>query len=53
MNGRQVESLLNEVVNAGQTYRLEFNGSSLPNGVYVYRMTSDKEVLISKFLIAR
>jgi len=53
MNGRQVESLLNEVLNAGQTYRLEFNGSSLPNGVYVYRMTSVKEVLISKFLIAR
>ncbi len=53
MNGRQVASLLNEVVNAGQMYRLQFNGTSLPNGVYVYRMTSDKEVIMSKFIIAR
>jgi hypothetical protein len=53
MNGRMVKSLFNQVTNPGQDYRIEFNGSDLPNGVYIYRLTTGAEVLVDKFMIAR
>ncbi len=37
----------------GQDYRFEFDGSSLPNGVYLCRLTTGSEVLIDKFMITR
>ncbi|MFT6998172.1 MAG: hypothetical protein ACJAQ4_001932, partial [Cryomorphaceae bacterium] len=34
-------------------YRFEFDGSALPSGVYIYRLTTQNEVLIEKFMISR
>ena len=53
MNGRSVATLFNEVAQADREYRLDFNGAALPNGIYVYRMTTDNETIIDKFMIAK
>lgn len=53
MSGRTISTLFRQVANAGQDYRLEFDGGSLPNGVYITKMTTNSEVLIQKVMIAR
>ncbi len=53
MNGRNVTTLFNQVAQEGQEYRLNFDGAALPNGVYVYRLTTDNETIIEKFMIAK
>jgi hypothetical protein len=52
MQGRLVQKLFDEVANAEQLYTLEFNGDALPNGVYMYRLTTENEVVVSKFMVA-
>jgi len=53
MNGRVVETMFRQTANAGQEYRLGFEGSNLPNGVYITKLTTPTEVVIRKILIAR
>jgi hypothetical protein len=53
MSGRRVALLYNGLMNADTEYRTEFDGSSLPNGVYLYRYTSGKTVKSRKLIIAR
>lgn len=53
MNGRKVATLYNEVAKADQEYRLSFDGNKLPNGIYIYRLTTNDETIMSKFMIAR
>lgn len=53
MSGRMLSRLFDQTTNADQEYRLQFNGSALPNGVYMYRLTTPSEVIIEKFMIAR
>lgn len=53
MNGRAVAALFNADVEAGVEYRSDFNGAGLPNGVYIYRITTEREVVMEKFIIAR
>ncbi len=53
MNGRNVETLFDRVANGGMEYRVDFNGSSLPNGIYIYRLTTENETTIDKFMITR
>jgi hypothetical protein len=53
MNGRMVEGLFSGVAEGGVEYRMDFDGMDLPNGVYMYRLTTDNETIIEKFMIAR
>ena len=53
MNGRSVATLFNQVANAGQQYMIDFDGAALPNGVYVYRLTTENETIVEKFMIAK
>ena len=53
LNGRNIATLFNREAEANQKYSLNFNGSSLPNGIYIYRLTTQKETIIHKFIIAR
>ncbi len=53
MNGRIVETLFNHVAEQGQEYRLDFNGAALPNGIYVYRMTTNNESIVDKFMVTK
>jgi hypothetical protein len=53
MSGRKVTELFRQVTEADAQYRLEFDGLGLPNGVYIYRLTTGAEVIIEKFMIAK
>ncbi len=53
INGRNVATLFNQVANANQEYRIDFNGNNLPDGIYIYRMITNNETIINKFMIAR
>jgi hypothetical protein len=53
MSGRQIGTLYNQVANEGQEYRFDFDGTYLANGVYIYRLTTENDVVIEKFMIAR
>ncbi len=53
INGRNVATLFNQEARKDQQYTLHFNASNLPNGVYIYRLTTKHETIIEKFIIAR
>jgi hypothetical protein len=53
MNGRSVATLFNQDAQAGMTYREDFNALVLPNGIYIYRLTTANEVVIDKFMVNR
>ncbi len=53
MNGRNVTTLFNQVAQEGQEYRLNFDGAALPNGVYIYRLTTMDTTIMEKFMIAK
>lgn len=53
VNGRLVQELFNGVAEAGVQYRADFDGSNLSEGVYLYRLTTAKEVTIEKFILTR
>jgi len=53
MSGRIVATLFNQVAQKDVEYRMEFDGLALPNGVYIYRLTSGSDVMIEKFMIAK
>jgi hypothetical protein len=53
LSGRVVAQLFRQNTNDGQNYRLEFNGTNLPNGLYITRMTTESEIIIEKIMIAR
>jgi len=53
MAGRHIKTVFNQNAAGTQEYRMQFDGTSLPNGVYMYRMTTESEVIIDKFMIAR
>lgn len=53
MSGRKVAQVFNGMAEPTTDYRFEFDGSSLPNGVYIYRLNTNEEVITEKFMIAR
>jgi hypothetical protein len=53
MSGRSITTLFNQVANEGQQYQFTFDGTYLANGVYIYRLTTENDVVIEKFMIAR
>jgi len=53
LSGRNVATLFNAEVQKGQENRIDFDGSDLSRGVYIYRLTTDNETIIEKFMIAK
>ncbi len=53
MNGRSIQTLFHATAQPDNDYRFEFNGANLPAGVYIYRLTTQTEVIIEKFMITR
>ncbi len=53
LSGRLVEQVYSGAVSANQEMRFEFNGSNLPEGIYLMRYTSSTEVVTEKFMITR
>jgi len=50
--GRELETLLNENLNAGR-YTISFDGSSLPSGVYFYRIVASDFSAVKKMMLAK
>jgi hypothetical protein len=48
-----VDAIFTGVAQANNEYRYAFDGSALPNGVYIYRLTTLNEVVNEKFIISR
>ena len=53
LSGRKIQSIFAGNANAQQEYRFEFDGFGLPNGIYIYRVTTENGIENSRFLIAK
>ncbi len=53
MSGRTVATIFNQTVEAGLSYRVDFNGMTLPNGIYITKLTTENETVVEKLMIAR
>jgi hypothetical protein len=53
MKGRLVQELFHGIAESGVEYRVDFDGLQLPNGVYLYRLTTDSGTIVEKFMIAK
>ena len=53
ISGKMIEAIFSGIAQPNADYRFEFNGSDLPNGIYIYRLTTESEVKTEKFMIAR
>jgi hypothetical protein len=50
--GREVKTLLNKPMQPGQ-YEVQFDGSNLPSGVYLYRITSNEFSQARKMMLIK
>ncbi|MBK8982078.1 MAG: T9SS type A sorting domain-containing protein [Ignavibacteria bacterium] len=50
--GKKVETLVNQKQNAG-SYDIEFDGSSLPGGVYFYKLSSENFTETKKMILTK
>ncbi|MBZ0199712.1 MAG: T9SS type A sorting domain-containing protein, partial [Ignavibacteriaceae bacterium] len=50
--GENVSTIVNEYQNAG-SYTVNFNGSSLASGTYIYRLTANQTVITKKMLLMK
>ena len=53
LSGRRIDGLFEGGAEAGRAYSFTFDGRGLPNGVYLFRLAGESEVLIEKVVIAR
>ncbi len=53
LSGRLISTLYRSMAEPELEYRVTYDASHLPNGVYLYRLTTDSEVLTEKFMLAR
>jgi hypothetical protein len=53
MSGKMVKAVFSGLAQPNADYRFEFNGTDLPNGIYIYRLTSESEVITEKFMISK
>jgi len=52
MLGREVRTLVNEVKDAGN-YSVRFNASSMPSGVYIYTIQTNRSTLSKKMILMK
>jgi len=53
MNGRVISTLFNADAQIGQTYRVEFDGLNLPNGIYITKLCTETGIKIDKIMISK
>ncbi len=52
MRGREVATLINESLNEG-LHQIQFDGSNLPSGVYIYQLKSKNQTLSRRMLLMK
>jgi len=50
--GREIITLLNDYMSAGR-HSVQFNGTNLSTGVYIYRMVTDNGILTRKMMLLK
>jgi hypothetical protein len=53
LNGKLIQVLFNGDVAEKQEYNLEFDGSILSTGIYIYKMTTNEEVITGKMVLSK
>ena len=53
ISGKLIETIFNSDVSAEQKYTVEFSGSTLPSGMYFYRMTTNSDVYSGKMMLLK
>ncbi len=53
INGRNIAQVFNGETFAGQQYKADFNGSNLPSGLYIYKITTNNTSITEKFIISK
>ena len=51
ISGKLVQRLYNNEASMNQEYSVEFDGSALSKGLYIYKMTTNKEVVTGKMIV--
>ncbi|MEJ5306662.1 MAG: T9SS type A sorting domain-containing protein, partial [Ignavibacteria bacterium] len=51
--GREIVTLVNSELKAGEIHRVKFDGSNLSSGVYFYRLESNNKGLVKKFTLIK
>jgi hypothetical protein len=51
--GKLVKTLYNGKVNNNKEYKVEFDGATLPTGIYIYKMTTNEDVITGKMMMIR
>jgi hypothetical protein len=51
--GREIKTLVNEELKAGEIHSINFDGSGLSSVVYIYRLESNNKSLIRKFIFIK
>ncbi|MCX8057452.1 MAG: T9SS type A sorting domain-containing protein, partial [Ignavibacteria bacterium] len=51
--GREIQTLVNEELEAGKVHRVQFDGSGLTSGVYFYKLESKNKSVIKKFVLMK
>ncbi|MDR3669034.1 MAG: T9SS type A sorting domain-containing protein, partial [Ignavibacteriaceae bacterium] len=50
--GQLIKTLVNEIKPSG-TYKVNFNASDIPSGVYIYKLTSNSQILTNKMILIK
>jgi len=53
LSGKLIQTLYNGEVNKDQEYTVTFDGSVLPTGIYIYKMTTNEGVITGKMMLSR
>lgn len=51
--GEEVAEVFNGIADAGRVYSVNFDASKLTSGVYLYKLSSDKNVTVKKMLLLK
>ena len=50
--GNEIQSLVNETKSAG-TYKVKFDGSELPSGIYIYKLQTGNKLEVKKMMLLK
>jgi hypothetical protein len=53
MSGKRVQTLFNDQAMKDREYTVEFDGTELPSGLYMYRMTTSNDVFTGKMILIK
>jgi hypothetical protein len=51
--GAKVATIFNDVINPGEEYTATINGTDLPSGVYIYRISTEVKAYLGKVLLVK